>query len=536
MRVWLLALALAAAAGIASAQTDPGAVARADRFLVFPFDNPDHTAKIAWLGEASAVLVAENLSASGRHAYTRDERLQAFEQLQVPVLATLTHATVIRLGQIVGATHVVVGSVRLSGDQLSVRARDIRLDTGRLEREAEESGALGDLFPIFDRLAQRLAGLTGPGVPAKTRPTLPVFEDYIKGLIATTLQTKVNFLNAAIKADPSFDRARLALWAAQQDAGNPQAALVAAAAVPNTSASYPEARFNVALSLLQLNRLEDAFATLKTLADRTQAAAVMNNLGVIQMRRPVTPQTGRATYYFNQAIKIEQNDPDYCFNLGYAYWAEKDQQAAIFWLREAVRRNPADGEAHAVLSAALQTTGAATEAARERTLATQLSSSYAEWAKKPASGELIPRGLERLKDSLEVSTAQRVESLIATSGQREQRELTAFHLDRGRRFFEQGSDGEAIAEFKRVLYLSPYEAEAHLLLGRIYLRTGQTALAIDSFRISIWSQDAPAARVALARAFMQAKDQTAARDELQRALQLEPASAEAKELLSQLKP
>ena len=167
----------------------------------------------------------------------------------------------------------------------------------------------------------------------------------------------------------------------------------------------------------------------------------MNNIGVIQLRRPVTPQTGRATYYFNQALKLDEDDPDYYFNLGYAYWAEKDAQPAIFWLREAVRRNPADGEAHAVLAAALQATGAAAEAARERELATQLSSTYAEWAKKPAGRrEAIPRGLERLKPSLDVSTLRRVDSAIATTGQREQKELAAFHLDRGRRFFEQGSN------------------------------------------------------------------------------------------------
>ena len=56
----------------------------------------------------------------------------------------------------------------------------------------------------------------------------------------------------------------------------------------------------------------------------------MNNIGVIQLRRPVTPQTGRATYYFNQALKLDEDDPDYYFNLGYAYWAEKDAPVRDF--------------------------------------------------------------------------------------------------------------------------------------------------------------------------------------------------------------
>ena len=530
-----LLVALLGAPGRIEAQPDASSVPPIERFLVLPFENSEHVARIYWLVEASPVLLADNLNALGRRAYTREERLEAFEQLQVPAAASLSHATVIRLGQLVGATHVVIGSLQLSGEQISVRAQNIRLDTGRLENEVAESGALDDLFLIFERVGRRVAGMPAEGPPLLKRAAIPVFQNYIKGLMATATPTKVAFLNAAIKLDPAFDRARLALWAVHQDAGNPQAALVAAAAVPDTSPFYARARFAIALSLIQQRRLDDAFATLKTLGDRVQAATVMNNIGVIQVRRPVTPETGRATYYFNQAVKLDQDDPDYYFNLGYAYWAEKDQQAAIFWLREAVRRNPADGEAHAVLGAALQATGATTEASRERELATQLSSAYAEWSKK-AAGEPIPRGLERIKESLEASTIQRVSNLIANTGQREQRELAAFHLDRGRRFFEQGSDTEAVAEFRRARYLSPYEAEAQLLLGRIYLRTGQTPAAIDALKISIWSQESAAARVALARAYVQAKDSASARRELERAIVLEPDSAEAKELMGQIKP
>ena len=45
----------------------------------------------------------------GADAITREERQQAFERLQVPPAAALTDATVIRIGQLVGAARVVVG-------------------------------------------------------------------------------------------------------------------------------------------------------------------------------------------------------------------------------------------------------------------------------------------------------------------------------------------------------------------------------------------------------------------------------------------
>ncbi len=94
----------------------------------------------------------------------------------------------------------------------------------------------------------------------------------------------------------------------------------------------------------------------------------------------ITP--GRATYYFSQATELDPSDGNLFFNLGYAYWLDKDAPAAIYWLREAVRRDPGDGDAHYILSVALQQTGAPAEAARERELATRLSSKYAGWERR----------------------------------------------------------------------------------------------------------------------------------------------------------
>jgi Flp pilus assembly protein TadD len=93
-----------------------------------------------------------------------------------------------------------------------------------------------------------------------------------------------------------------------------------------------------------------------------------------------------------------------------------------------------------------------------------------------------------------------------------------------------------MTELRRALYLSPYEADAHVLLGRIYLRTGQTQAAIDAFKIALWSSESAAAHLALAQAYVQAKNDVGARTEAQRALTLAPESGEAKALLDKLKP
>ena len=504
------------------------------RILVTPFDNVTREGRIFWLTEAAAVLLTDDLNALGAAAITRVERQQAFERLQVPPAAALTDATVIRIAQLVGAAQVVLGTLQLEDDALVVRARSIALDTGRVSVDVTERGPLPDLFATFDRVARRMApsSTKSPGDILALHPPVAAFEAYIKGLLAETPATAIDYLNAALAVQPSFDRARLALWDVYDQQGDHDHALAAVEPVAADSPYGRRARFLAGLSQAYLRRHEQAYATFKALADEQATPNVLNNLGVVQLRRGGTPQTGQATYYFTKAADGDPDDPDYAFNLGYAYWQDRDQQAAAYWLREAVRRNPADGDAHFVLGSALAAAGSAAEAARERELARRLSSSY-ETAGRPGS-DAVPKNLERLKNDVELPHARGVESRIASSEQRSQEELAAFYLDRGRRSYEEEHDRDALVELNRAVYLSPYLAGAHLLLGRIHLRNGRVHEAIDALKIALWSAESAEAHAVLGEAFRQAKDPDAARAEAERALALDPTSNEARQLKARL--
>src|SRR5262249_41520344 len=148
-------------------------------------------------------------------------------------------------------------------------------------------------------------------------------------------------------------------------------------------------------------------------------------------------------------------------------------------------------------------------------------------------GDAVPRGLERLKNQFELPHP-RIESRLATSEQRDQEELATFHLDRGRRLFQQENDRDALVELNHALYLSPYRAEAHLLAGRIYLRNGRIADAIGALKIALWSAETAETHALLGEAYRQSKDLAAARTEAERALALDPSSTEAKQLLARL--
>jgi Tfp pilus assembly protein PilF len=66
----------------------------------------------------------------------------------------------------------------------------------------------------------------------------------------------------------------------------------------------------------------------------------------------------------------------------------------------------------------------------------------------------------------------------------------------------------------------------------LHLRAGRTREAIDALKISLWSEETPAAHVGLGEAFLQAKDPDSARKEAERALQLAPGLTGATELLA----
>jgi tetratricopeptide (TPR) repeat protein len=520
------------AATLAVSSTGGAAAQTAPRLLVMPFENTTRDARIFWLGEAAAVLLSDDLNALGIPAITREERRAAFERLQVPPAAVLTDATIIRIGELVGASRVIVGSLQLEDETLVMTARSFSLDAGRIQSHVSERGPASELFAICDRLARGLApSPQGPSVPMPRKdPPLSAFENYIKGLLAVTPSTAINYLNTALQIDPTMDRVRLALWDAYETQGAHDRALAAVTPVPSGSAWFRQARFRAGVSQLHMNRLDDAFTTFKYLADDRATARVLNNLGVVQIRRGSTRPGDDPSYYFKRAAEADRIDPDYFFNLGYAYWVAHDSQSAIQWLREALRRDPADGEAHFVLGAALAAAGNAAEAGREKELARRLSSTYAEWEKRPAA-ESVPRGLERLKSDVELPRARRGDDALASTGQRDQRGLAQFHVDRGRRLYAEERDREALAELNRALFLSPYLAEAQLLAARIHLRAGRVHDAIDALKISIWSLATAEAHAVLAEAYLALKDESQARVEAQRALSLDPALESAKRTL-----
>jgi Flp pilus assembly protein TadD len=179
-----------------------------------------------------------------------------------------------------------------------------------------------------------------------------------------------------------------------------------------------------------------------------------------------------------------------------------------------------------VMSAVLQSSGKVIEAQRELDLAKLLGT------KSDLSAAVlvdrIPPHLERLPTDVDGSLAI---DMVGDPAQREQQEVAAFHLDLGRRLGAEGHDRDAINELRRAIYLSPYQDEPHLLLGRLYQRGGRTTEAIDEFKVALWCRETVEGRVMLGTALLESGDQAGALREASRAIVLKPDDAGARGLL-----
>jgi tetratricopeptide (TPR) repeat protein len=523
--VALLAVGLPAGPAGIAAQT-PGAVT-----LVVPFALEKFEPRVAWLGEGTAIGVSAALVDRGVEVVSRAERLEVFERLQLPPGVPLTRATIIKVAELVGASRVILGRVSATGTEVTIVAQVLHVDSGRLDPPSHHLTPVTGLLDTYREVARFAA----PGAPPLTpgrglAPSVPAFELYVRGLTAATEELQERYLAQAIEAAPAYVEARLALWDVQSSRGAHDDAVATLKGVAVTGPHRLDAGVRTAASLVQLRRYDDAFAALNVLAGETPSSVVSNLLGVIQLRRGASAQAGRATYYFHQAVEADPADADYCFNLGYAYWQDKDALAAAYWLREAVRRDPTDGDAHFVLAAALAGSGAGTEAERERELARRLSERW----EATGAGDAVPRGLERVKDRVSAARS-RVDTVLQAGAQRDQREAAAFHLEAARRAFDAGRDPETVREAQRALYLTPYESSAHLLLGRALARSGLLQEAADALKIAIWSAETAATQVALGDVLLRLRDLDGASRAADRALALEPGNAEAASLATRVR-
>lgn len=342
---------------------------RADTVLVLPFFNHSKPS-LDWIGESISESVHDSLAAEGLLVLDREDRLEAYRRLSLRPGAELTHASIMKIGQSLDASRVIYGHYELiaplngkeGNGSLRITARVLDLKQLRQFPEFTELRALEDLAPLEAHVAWRtLQYLKLNGAPneqefmRERRPVrLDAVESYIRGLLAQTPEQRQRFFSQAARLDEHYSAPCYQLGMSYWANKDYQAAATWLARVDRSNPHYLEAQFFLGLCWYSSGDFAGAQHAFQSVAASVPLNEVYNNLGAAQNR---LNDTAGALANFQKALDGDNSDPDYHFNVGYAYWKAGKFTEAVASLRSVVERNPTDTEATALLGRALKKDG-----------------------------------------------------------------------------------------------------------------------------------------------------------------------------------
>jgi Tfp pilus assembly protein PilF len=268
------------------------------------------------------------------------------------------------------------------------------------------------------------------------------------------------------------------------------------------------------LSAFYQGDLEKAETAFRYLEGRLPLPEVNNNLGVVLGRRGKRAELE----FLQKAVAADPNDADYRFNLAVGSARAGDTPGAIRQLREAIRLRPNDAEAKSLLDSLISNAG------------TALVNSFRQT--NPGVGKLPGQRMKRNYDetsfrSLALEIERAAESRLTKANPKEH---AAFHVERGRQFLTQGFGSDAEKAFQEAIVLDPTNAEAHLGLAHVYEADGRNQEAVAEAHAALQMQPSAGAFLVLARQNLKENKLSAASEQVELALALEPNSREGQEL------
>ena len=481
--------------------------------LILPFRNDSKAPGLEWIGEAFSEVLGQRMQSPSVFVISRDDRLYAFDRLGIPVSTQLSRATLIKIAEQMGVDYVVLGNYNYDGNIFSTKAQLLDMRRLHLSPFVTESGSLLQLIDIQAAAAWDLMHVIHPELAATKQDfiadtkniRLDALENYVRGVIAVSNTEKVRRLKEAIRLNPDYSVAILALGKTYFDQRDYSSAVTWLAKVPQTDKHAAEANFFLGLAAYYSGNIDRAAEAFKVVAERFPLTEVYNNLGVAEARRNKYVSLD----YLQKAVQADPTEPDYHFNLALSLSRIGDKQGAIRELKEALSLRP-DTEARNYLQA--------------------LAISNASSSRPP---------LERIKRNYDEASFRQLafamedaeEAQMANS---DPRKHAAMHVDQGKQRLLQGFYEEARDHFRRALALDPQNPDARLGLANAQIGLNDLTGARAELERALHDGPTSEAYIALAQLHLKENKPDAANDDLTQALRLEPANSSALQLRQQL--
>lgn len=454
------------------------ALAATGRVVVFPPAGPDRGAP-GWIGAAVEETLPRALQRAGVDALPAADRRRALEALGITGPA-VTRASGVRVAEALSARWILFGSWDLGGAQLSLTLQPFDMASAELRAPLVARGPLEDIGRLVGELARELAG-RGPAPAPQGPPPAPftALRALGEGLAARDPELRIQGVRRALALHPGYLEAALGLARLLYDAARFAEAREVLGGLAAESPLARERLFLDGACLLGLDRHAEADVVYAGLAARESTASVLANRAAARLRLSSVP--AGASTLLRQALDAAPFAAELPFGLGWAHLVEGDSEAAVFWLRDAVRYAPSDALARLALSWALRGTARADEADEQWRAATALDPSLV--SQRIADPE---RRLERLLPS---ETALALDSARAADA----RQARA-HAARGEALLAAGETEAAIVELERAVQLEAKAAEPHRLLGRSYGARGDRERALLELRTALLCREDPSLR------------------------------------------
>lgn len=517
-----------------------GAALQTRTIVVFPFENQSASSDLGWISEGFAEVLSRRLAGPGRLLLNRDELNQAYQQYGIPPNTTLTLATEYKVAETLGVDWAVVGRFKVVGQELTAEAQLLDLPSLRLEPAIDVSGPLMDLAQIQTRIVWTILKRYDGNFHSDTEEDfarlfpplrLDSFEDYTRGILAQDSASRVEFLSAAARLNPSDHRVAFALgqqYFRQKDYSN--SAYWFQKLQPQDP-NYLKSLFLLGVDDFFLGNNLAAETAFKTLASQLPLNEVWNNLGVLEARRG---EYEAALASFKEAYQGDATDPVYSFNLGACYSSLQQYSQAAGYLEKAVAANPGDMGVRTLLAYVLSREGNAAG-----------SQAQMEWVSEhdgrgmaSLSSSILPQ--PRIKktyngEAFRLLSAAVNNTLEAKLAVLPPQERARVHMLRGDEFIKEGLWPEAIRELAQAVSLTPESGAAHLFLGEAYEMQGKHQQAVHELQTALNLDPSAVTHLWLAHAYFSLQEFSQALDESQAALGLDPGNPDAERLIDSIR-
>jgi tetratricopeptide (TPR) repeat protein len=344
--------------------------------LVLPFHNSSQYSDLDWVGESIAETLMTEFAAADQIIVDRSSRTEALRRLSLRHDANYTKATLLRIGQTVGAEYLCFGTfeITLPTPQAPLKSGSIRIaaqfvDLRKMHDgpELSETGRLTELSRMQEHLAYESLKYLDPAVSrnpedflsAQKVVRLEAEESYVRGLLSSSREQKQQWFMQAQVLDPKFPGPIYELGKLELEQKQYARALDWFRRIAPSNPNYPKARFRMGLASYAAGDYSSAASYFREVLKSFPLSEVYNNLGAAENE---LNQVQPAIEDFRHALEGNPDISAYLFNLGTALLRAGSTADAAKRLQQVVDHDPSDAEARNLLEMARKSDPAAAKA------------------------------------------------------------------------------------------------------------------------------------------------------------------------------